>query len=150
VARRQGYTLLELLMVLVILGLLLSVALPSVAAVRHQHEVRGSSQRFAAKHALARAVAIRMGRTAQLRVDASGKRVWVEVVRSPTVRDTVGPVEQFDARLGFNSNRSVLCFDARGLARTGGSCDAPDATVVFKAGNRSDTVQTTVLGRVIR
>jgi prepilin-type N-terminal cleavage/methylation domain-containing protein len=148
---RQGFTLLETVLVLVLIGLLFAVALPSAMSMRHYSEVRGSSQRFAAKHSLARAVAVRMGRTAQLRIDAGGKRVWIEVVRSPTVRDTVGPIERFPSGLGFSSDRTTLCFDARGLAKEAGfSCQQADAIVVFSLAGRADTVRITRLGRIDR
>jgi prepilin-type N-terminal cleavage/methylation domain-containing protein len=150
VTKRLGFTMLELIIVLLLLGVFLSIAAPSASAMRHQYEVRGSSQRFAAKHGLARAVAVRMGRTAQLRVDTAGSRVWIEVLRSPTVRDTVGPIDYFNPRLGFHSNRTRLCFDARGLAKTGGTCEAPGATVIFSLGGRADTVEVTPFGRVVR
>jgi prepilin-type N-terminal cleavage/methylation domain-containing protein len=150
VTRRRGFSLLELIIVLLLLGVFIGIAAPSASAMRYRYEVRGSSQRFAAKHSLARAVAVRTGRTAQLRVDTARSRVWIEVLRSPTVRDTVGPVDYFDPRIGFQSNRTALCFDARGLARTGGGCETPSATVIFSLAGRADTVEVTPIGRVVR
>jgi prepilin-type N-terminal cleavage/methylation domain-containing protein len=150
VTRRRGYSLFELMIVLLLVGVFISIAAPSASAMRHRYEVRGSSQRFAAKHSLARAVAVRTGRTAQLRVDTARSRVWIEVLRSPAARDTVGPVDYFDRRLRFQSNRTTLCFDARGLAKTGAGCEAPSATVIFSLAGRADTVEITPIGRVVR
>jgi prepilin-type N-terminal cleavage/methylation domain-containing protein len=150
VQTRPGYTLVELMIAMAVVGILMSVAATSARALRHQSEVRSSTLRYIAKHARARAVAVRTGRTAELRVDTAGRRFWIEVQRTATERDTVGGVEYFDSRLGFRSNRTVLCFDARGLAKSGGTCQAPDVTVVFSLAGRADTVRTSVIGRVIR
>ena len=148
---RPGFTLMEVLITLTAASILMSMASVSAAGLRHQSEVRGSSYRYVAKHSLARAVAVRMGRTAQLRTDQAGRRVWIEVQRTgSTQRDTIGGVEYFDSRIGFSSSRTVLCFDGRGLAKTGGGCGAPDVTVVFSLAGRADTVRTSAIGRVIR
>jgi prepilin-type N-terminal cleavage/methylation domain-containing protein len=150
VKRRPGFNLIELLITMLVLGILLTVATTSATALRHRAEVRGTANRYIAKHALARAVAVRLGRASELRVDTAGRRIWIEVPQTATTSDTIGSVEYFDSRLGFRSNRSVLCFDARGLAKSGGSCQFPDATVVFSLNGRADTVRMSVTGRVIR
>jgi prepilin-type N-terminal cleavage/methylation domain-containing protein len=151
VKRRPGFNLIELMITMLVLSILMSVATTSATALRHQAEVRGSANRYIAKHALARAVAVRMHRTSELRVDTAGRRIWIEVQQTTTTaRDTIGGVDYFDSRLGFRSNRSTLCFDARGLAKSGGSCQTPDATVVFSLRGRADTVRTSAIGRVMR
>ena len=55
-----------------------------------------------------------------------------------------------DAGLQMASNRSLLCFDARGIASTAGSCESGDAKVIFSDGVTADTVSTTILGKVLR
>ena len=50
----------------------------------------------------------------------------------------------------MTSNRALLCFDARGLVSTIGSCESGDAQVIFSYGVMADTVVTTILGKVLR
>jgi hypothetical protein len=50
----------------------------------------------------------------------------------------------------MTSNRNLLCFDARGLASTAGSCQTGDAQVIFAESDKADTVTTTALGKVLR
>jgi len=52
--------------------------------------------------------------------------------------------------LQMTSSRALLCFDARGIATTVGSCEPGDAQVVFTDGTMADTVNTTALGKVLR
>jgi hypothetical protein len=55
-----------------------------------------------------------------------------------------------DAGLTMASNRALLCFDARGIASTAGSCESGDAKVIFSDGVVADTVATTILGKALR
>jgi len=150
VKQRPGFTLHELLISMLVMLVLMSVATSSVTALRHRMDARSAAYRYVAKHSLARAVAVRMGRTSQLRVDTIGKRIWVELERSPTQRDTVGIVEYFEDGVKFRSTRTVLCFDARGMAKSGGNCESPDATVIFSLMGRADTIRTNGIGRIVR
>jgi prepilin-type N-terminal cleavage/methylation domain-containing protein len=150
VGPQPGFTLMELVICLVIALLMLTMATSSVVAVRHRMEARGSAYRYVAKHSLARGVAVRMGRTSRLQVDTVAKRMWVEVERSATRRDTVGVIEYLDNGVKFRSTRTVLCFDARGMAKSGGSCEAPDVMAIFSMVGRADTVRTSAIGRIIR
>jgi hypothetical protein len=50
----------------------------------------------------------------------------------------------------MSSNRTLLCFDARGIASTAGSCQTGDAQVIFAEGATADTIVTTALGKVLR
>ena len=82
---RPGFTVLEMTVAMIVVSIMMSIAFTSARTLRHRAEVRGSADRYAAKHSLARAIAVRSGRTTVLRVDTVGRRVWVEVQRAPTV-----------------------------------------------------------------
>ncbi len=102
-------------------------------------------------HGLTRATGVRFGRVAELHIDAANRKFWVEVDTSGTgIRDTVGTLNQLADALAVTSTRSVLCFDSRGLATARGACEPADAIVTFSANGRTDTLQTTVLGLVLR
>jgi Tfp pilus assembly protein FimT len=151
VTTRQGMTLLEVLLVMLLLMIVMSIAVPSAQSWRRHAELTGASDRFRAKHALARATAVQLRRTTRLQIDPAGRKLWVEVDRTATSRDTVGAVDYFEGPVQIASNRNTLCFDARGLAKpAGGGCQAGDAQVVYSLSGRADTVRTSPLGRVLR
>ncbi len=67
------------------------------------------------------------------------------------VKDTVGVVKYVDSNaVTITTDTDLLCFDARGLPSTQGSCDQPNAEIIFTSGSRIDTVTITTLGRVLR
>ena len=151
-SRQRGFTMVELAMVLVIASVLMAMAAPKLAAAFRQRAVSGAGDQFVLAHSLARSTALRYGRVSELHIDAAAARFWVEVDTSGTgVRDTVGFVHSVaDDRVKISSTRALLCFDARGVATTGGSCQPGDATVVFATTNKVDTVRVTTLGKVLR
>ncbi len=104
-------------------------------------------------HNLTRSIAVRHGRTAELHIDASAGRFWVEVDTGTTsvVKDTVGVIKDLSTNdVSITSDRAILCFDSRGLPTTRGACDAADATLILTSGSRVDTLSITALGRVLR
>jgi hypothetical protein len=105
-------------------------------------------------HSLTRSTAIRYGRVAQLHIDAPTRRFWIDVDTSANgigQRATIAYVRDVSTiGLQMTSTRTLLCFDARGIASTLGSCEPGDAKVVFTDGPKADTVVTTALGKVLR
>ena len=149
--RRKGFTLIEMLIVLTVMGVIVAVAMPSMVTAFRQRATRGSVDRLAAAHSLTRATAIRFGLLAELHIDAANRRFWVEVDTSGTgIRDTVGLMSDLAGQVTMSSTRSLLCFDARGLTTTLNACESGDALVQFSLQGRTDTFQTTVLGKVLR
>ncbi len=150
--RKRGFTMIELAIVLVIAGLLTAMAAPKLAAAFRQRSVSSAGDQFVLAHSLARSTALRYGRVSELHVDAAAARFWVEVDTSGTgVRDTVGFVHSVAGDgVRMSSTRALLCFDARGVATTGGSCQSGDVTVAFASSQRVDTVWVTALGKVLR
>jgi prepilin-type N-terminal cleavage/methylation domain-containing protein len=153
-AMKNGYTLVELLTVIVISGVAASIGMPLLTKSYPQRAVRLAGDQFVSTHALAKATAIRYGRLAELRIDATGRRFWVEVDTSSTSvvkKDTIGPIRSIpDATLIMTSDRSVLCFDARGMPSLRTGCQAANAVVTFAMGSSARTVRTTALGKVLR
>lgn len=151
---RIGFTLIELIIVLFLLAVIAAIGAPRLSAALRSRETATAADRFVSAHALARATAVRYGRRAQLHINAPAKRFWVEVDTSGAAvnqRATVGYARQLDAvGLTMTSNRTILCFDARGLAVTGNSCEQGDAQVIFAHSDAADTVVTTTLGKVLR
>jgi len=147
-----GMTLLELVMVMVVIGGLTIITGPPLAQHLRSSMTRTATDEFRLAHSLARSTALRYGRVAELHIDAANAQFWVEVDTSGTgVRDTVGFLHKpGNGKLTMKSTRSLLCFDARGLATTRAACESADATIVFAMAGRTNTVQITPLGKVLR
>ena len=149
--RGDGFTLIEMLIVITVMGVLATILMPSMVTSFRQRATRGAVDRLAMTHSLARATAVRFGRVAELHIDAANGRFWVEVDTSGTgIRDTVGLMNDVAGQVTMSSDRSLLCFDSRGLTTTRNACESGDALVQFSMQGRTGTFQTTVLGKVLR
>ncbi len=151
--RCKGFSITELLAVLSIGAVALVIAGPTVSSSFHRTATRVAVDEFVTTHRLARSAAARYGRIAELHILPSSGRVWVEVDTSggAGIMDTIGLVKNIEGEgLNLSSNRQILCFDSRGLPTSRGSCQPADATLIFSAGGRADTVRITALGEVLR
>ena len=150
---RNGYTLAELMIVLVLAGLAMAIATPPLASTYQRTATRAARDKFVSTHSLTRSVALRYGRVAELHIDESNARFWVEVDTSSIggMKARVGVTKDLNAaKVTIYSDRSILCFDVRGLPTTRGACEAADATIVFSVEGKADTVKITPLGKVLR
>jgi prepilin-type N-terminal cleavage/methylation domain-containing protein len=151
--RDRGYSLIELVMAMVVIGVIALIATPRLAAGRRATVRRTVVNEFAAAYSLAIATAVREGRVAELHIDAPTGRYWIVVDTSGAggVTDTIGPVRQIqDPTASMVSDRSLLCFDAQGLATTVGACQEGDATITFSFPDYSRTIEMTLLGKLLR
>jgi prepilin-type N-terminal cleavage/methylation domain-containing protein len=152
--RGLGFTLVEVIIVLFLLGLVAAMGAPKLSAELHRRTTQLAADQLVTAHSLTRATALRYGRVAQLHIDAAASRFWVDVDTSANgigQRATIWYVRNpAQAGLVVTSNRSLLCFDARGLPLVGGACESGDATVIFTVLDRADTVRTAALGKILR
>ena len=152
--QRPGFTMVEAIMVAALIGLVATIGGPRVSAALQRRAAGSAADQFVLAHSLTRSTAIRYGRIARLHIDVPGQTVWLDVDTSANgsgQRATISNVRYInDGGLTMASNRTLLCFDARGLASTMGSCPSGDAQVIFSDGAMADTVTTTVLGKVLR
>ena len=157
----SGFTTLEMLTVMVVFGILAAITGPKFYASYAAATTHTAADRLGRAAELARASAVRFGRDAQLRVNTTTKRFWVQVdttVNLTGVMDTIGPVQNFsDSRVGLSlaldgvaASSAVLCFDTGGLRSTRSPCDSGAAAVAFDLASHVDTVQFTSLGKVLR
>jgi Tfp pilus assembly protein FimT len=144
----------EMIMVLALAGIVAAIGGPRIGAALQRRTTASAADEFALTHSLSRSTAIRYARVAQLHIDPAGKRFWVDVDTSANgsgQRATIAYVRDVSATgLTMTSSRSLLCFDARGLPSTSGSCEPPDAKIVFSDGAVADSIVTTALGKVLR
>ena len=151
--KHKGFTIVELVIVLVLAGIAIAIVSPPLNRAFQRTGTRAAMDEFASTHSLARSAAVRFGRISELHIDATNGRFWVEVDTSSTggVKDTVGVVKYLEGTgVTLESDRTLLCFDARGLPTTRDSCEAPDATLRFTSGDKERIVTITALGRVLR
>jgi len=148
----RGFTMVEMLMVVSIMAILGLIGSPKILQQRQAAQRRAATNQFASAHRMAKATAVRYGRLAEFHVDASARRFWVVVDTGQTagVQDTVRMVSLGDSQLTMSSDRTLLCFDARGLATTAGSCETANALVTFAEPGKTDSVQFTALGQQLR
>jgi type IV fimbrial biogenesis protein FimT len=152
IRRSQGFTVVELMIVLLLVGMITTLTLPKLRTSMRVRAVRAAGNELVLAHSAARSAALRFGRASQLHIDVPTARFWVDVDTSGTgVRDTVGFIHTLSDRgVQLASSRAVLCFDARGLAATNVTCSANDALIVLSSQSYADTVRTTTLGKVLR
>ncbi len=152
--RRRGFTMIEAIMVLAIIAVVAATGGPKLSAALQRRTTTSTADQFVLTHSLARSTAIRFARIAQLHIDGPGRQFWVDVDTSANgigQRATMAFVRDVSASgLTMSSSRALLCFDARGIASTNGSCQPGDAKVIFSDGATADTVVTTALGKVLR
>jgi len=152
--RPRGFTLIEMIMVLGLIGIITAISGPKIASALQKRTTASAIDQFALTHSLSRATAIRYARVAQLHIDVAGKRFWVDVDTSANgagQRAIIDNVRDMStAGLTMTSDRTLLCFDARGLPSTSGGCEAADAKIKFSDGAQTDSLVTTVLGKILR
>ncbi len=153
----RGFTLLELLIVVIMIGAIMAIFVKSAGSYYRQRTVQGAADRFVAAHGLARSAAMQYGTLAELHIDASNGRFRVEADTGAAggARDTIGFAQEIGGVTMSTGGVSLLCFDARGLPSTrtttlGQNCGGPAATVTFALPGYADTVTLTVLGKVLR
>jgi prepilin-type N-terminal cleavage/methylation domain-containing protein len=109
-ARHAGYTLLEVVVVLVILAIAGAVAAPAFATWRPARDVDDATSRLVAALSLARERAVAGGRGVELVVDATNARVWLRP------RDTSFALALPDGCRLDGALRSIVHFSADGPA----------------------------------
>ena len=151
---RRGVTVIDVIVTTGLVGVVTTFGAPELQEALRRRMVQSAADQFTTAHSLARATAIRYGRVAQLHVDPAARRFWIEV---DTSADDIGQRATIwyertlaDPGVQMASDRSVLCFDARGLAYDVDPCQSGDSQLVFSAIDAADTVRTTVLGKVLR
>ncbi|MFL5482766.1 MAG: Tfp pilus assembly protein FimT/FimU [Gemmatimonadaceae bacterium] len=152
--QRAGFTLIEGIISIAVLGILAAISGPHVTAALQSRQSSSAADQFVLVHNLTRATALRYGRIAQLHIDAPNKRFWVDVDTSANgsnQRATIANVRDVsDNGVTMTSSRALLCFDARGIPSTLGSCQPGDAQLIFADGLTADTIVTTALGKMLR
>jgi type IV fimbrial biogenesis protein FimT len=116
--RRSGFTVIELLMVIVIVGVIAGIAFPKLNSAVRNENVRSARRETLTQLSRARAMAVQRGCRAALQMRAATGKVWVEVCKtSGTGRDTVGMISNLPGKYSttLTTTADSLPFNPNGL-----------------------------------
>lgn len=145
---RHGMTLIELMIVLTIIGIVASVALPRLSASLGASRSRGAKNAMVSLVGTARSSAVQRGRTSRLRI-LNGK-AWVVNDPTATAPVLVSDTVNFSALYSVSVTPATASVDfgSRGVATSG--TGAGFAIVFTNETNRRDTLCLSALGVILR
>src|SRR6185437_1183732 len=136
---RRAYTVLEMAIVVAMIGLLLAIAVPRVAAVRDRASVRAAMTDLSAAFSLARRTALSRRALVSVVLDTASGTVEVHSGNTRLWRRTLGG--SFGIVLGANRDSAV--YDPRGLGY-----GVSNLSLSVRRGEMVDTLTMSRLGRV--
>jgi prepilin-type N-terminal cleavage/methylation domain-containing protein len=143
---RRGFTLPEILIVIVMISVLALVAIPRFASANGKRHMESARMRVAAAVATARAAAIQKGQTVRLQI--ASNRVTVKSTSADTT-NLVSPVPLdtlYKVRVTSPTGTILLDFSARGFANYGSKL----VIKLARSGVSDDSVVVTSTGMVQR
>jgi prepilin-type N-terminal cleavage/methylation domain-containing protein len=143
----RGFTLVEMVVVVVLIGVLLTVSLPYFRGATLKSDVRAAGDAISSLHAVAKAAAIQRGRIARLVLLSADSKALVVADRVGGGLDTVGVVEDLGSRFGvsFTTTQDTLAFTPRGIGTA-----LSGTTIVVTKSDVSDTITVSAAGRLTR
>jgi prepilin-type N-terminal cleavage/methylation domain-containing protein len=143
-----GFSIIELVVVIMVGSVLTSIAITSFSGVSGRFATRGARQTFMAMHARARAHAVEYGRSVHLNLDPDGDSVWLS--RAGDVLEVLDFDEEFhvDIRTSTSSDLKV-CMNARGFADMGCNNFTSPVTVTFSLASDTASVRVFTLGQMV-
>jgi prepilin-type N-terminal cleavage/methylation domain-containing protein len=137
--RRNAFTLVELLLVVVLMGVLMALAVPRFSAMRDGASVRSAMADLGADFSMARQSAITRRSSVAVVLDTASGTVELRSAARMMSRHTLGAT--YGIVLG--SNRDSAVYDSRGLGY-----GVSNLTVTVRRGAIVDTLTMSRMGRV--
>lgn len=142
---RQGFTLTEMLVVVVMVGMMTLITLPKFSGLVERNKLSAAREEMAAAIATARAAAVQKGRTATFKV--VGNRMWVTAVSTNgATTTTVLPMKNLGTlyNVSVTATDSAVTYDMRGFARL-------SSTGIFRiiGTSRRDSLCITTAGQIM-
>ncbi len=144
---RDGFTLIEMIMVIVVAGIMLAVAIPTFMRFSDRNALNSAAVAVSSLHARARISAIQRGRSTTLQLSPSTNQMWITSLKTTgSGTDTLGSVENLNTRFGltFTSTSTSITFTPRGV-----STATSATTIILSKGTKKDTLTITAAGRLI-
>ena len=145
-SRRRGFTMIEMLIVVVIGAILTSMAVRGFSGLQGKMAARQARQVFAGMHARTRAQAIEFGQTTKLNVNFDVDSVWIS--RGTTVLEVIPFRQNLGADISGGSGTLKLCMNSRGFADTSCNTFTTTQTLVFTVGSDTAGVTLQTLGQL--
>ncbi len=142
---RGGFTLIEMVVVIVVGMILVSIATRGLSGVRNSAAVRNGEQILASMHARARAHAIERGEPSILRINPTTDVVTIEI-GSDTI-DIVRFLAALSVDIAVDATL-IICFHPRGYTYPGCSNISVATGVVLTTGGESRTTTFLPLGQI--
>ena len=142
---RRGFTLAEILIVIVMISLLAIVAIPRFASANGKRHMESARMRVAAALATARQAAIQKGQTVQFKI----VNERVTVVASGTTTNLISPVPLdtlYKVTVGGVVQPFTVDFSSRGFSSSG----TANTIRLSRPGVADDSVMVTTTGMVMR
>ncbi|HEX2187858.1 MAG TPA: GspH/FimT family pseudopilin [Longimicrobiaceae bacterium] len=119
-----GFTLVELMAVLILIGIGVSMAAPRVTSMASRNKAEGAISRLGADMAYARILAVRWGRPTSLRFSASGTEYTVTVDTAGTASPNFRVVKRVSidrdfAGISLSPPAAQVSFTPRGMVTAG-------------------------------
>jgi len=147
VARRHGFSLIEMLIVMVVIGLTSLIALPKMNAAFTHSNVISAKSKLASLYSIARSTAVSSGQTAILRVN--GNQVYVYA--RPRLKAGAGTVDTITQPTNLSTQFGVTLsggVDSVRISPNGLGLDS--AVIILTKSSWLDTVIISRYGRVLK
>lgn len=144
---RIGFTLIELVTVIVLIGIMAGIAAPSLTGVVRNSKLHGATGQVTSDLAYARILAVRSGQPVTLQYSATGYSILrgAEQIK----RVDIGS-EYVGVRLVPDAGGSSIVFNSRGMVRGGGSASLLVLSPRLEGPAQAAKVTVTPLGRTER
>jgi prepilin-type N-terminal cleavage/methylation domain-containing protein len=146
---RSGFTLVEALIVVVLLGLIVLIGFPRISAAMVKSDLRSARTTVVNLVATARAASVQTSRRAWIKFEGNSAYVLARprMAVGAGDADTVGPVQNLATQYGVTvAGVDSIQFDPRGFGTNLGD----SSSVVLSRNSHTETVTLDGLGRVIK
>jgi prepilin-type N-terminal cleavage/methylation domain-containing protein len=146
--RRSGFSIIELVVVLMVGSVLTSIAITEFNGVSGRFAVKGAQRTLTSMHARARVQAVEYGQTVKLHIDPAGDSVWLS--RRGEVLDVMDFGEELNVDIQTSTDANVrVCMNPRGFADTGCNSFSSPVTVSFVLKSDTASVRMFTLGQLV-